>query len=240
MRKRIFLVGCGPSLNKTPLNLLMEEDSFSLNKIHYIFPQTQWRPTYFYYVDHPTNDAKWRDPIDANAGAKHMWLLREYRDGVPDTHDAHDLLPQHRLIGDRPNVTWVSRCAKHAFYSAGNPRGMKEWHLPDICTAYNGMSGMIQIAVILGYKEIYLVGCDAGYQYDYKKNHFWPDYSEGSEPTNDMEAAFAMQSDNLHVEVAHKIAKAECEKRGVAIYNATLGGALEVYERKNLLHVLES
>jgi hypothetical protein len=235
---RIFLVGTGPSLNSTPLDRLIGEDSFSLNKIHYIYPKTAWRPTYFYYVDHPLNDFLWKVPIDENKSAKHLWLLDEYRTGVPDGAHIHDEHPQIRRVTGLGNVTWIKRCPLHSGYSGGNPKGMHEWHFPEICTAYNGMSAMIQISVQMGYDEIYLLGCDLGYQFDYTKNHFHVDYAEGNIPPNKWDAAYWAQSDEFNAKVAHEIAKTECAKRGVKVYNATIGGSLEVYPRISLEEVL--
>jgi hypothetical protein len=243
MAKRIFLVGTGPSLNVTPLGLLVKEDSFSLNRIHLIYPRTDWRPTYLYYVDHPVEDFGWRLPIDLNKNiCKHMWLLDEYRTGVPDAAHIHDENPTLRHYDDEldlKKVTWVKRCAKHAWYSGGNPRGMQKWHFPDICSAYNGMSAMIQIAVQMGYEEIYLTGCDLNYVVDYRANHFDPTYNDGHKPPSIAIAGYWAQSDEFNATCAHKIAKRECDERGVKIYNATVGGSLEVYPRVNLEDIVD-
>jgi hypothetical protein len=240
--KRIFLVGCGPSLNETPLDLLVGEDTFSINKIHLIYPKTVWRPTYYYYVDHPDKEYDWQIPIDIHKDiAKHMWLLDDYRTGVLDARKLdEDHPPMEKYEGELKNVTWVPRCKKHSWYSASNPKGMQEWHFPDICNAYNGMSGMIQISVQLGYDEIYLVGCDLNFQTDFRKSHFDPDYNGHNVPNSWAVAGWWAQADNFDAEYAHKVAKKECDKRGVKIYNATIGGSLEVYERKDLLNVLKS
>jgi hypothetical protein len=167
-----------------------------------------------------------------------MWLLEDFRYGLPDEHPNHGDFPPEMAIGDMPNVTWVPRCEKHRGYSGGNPKGMKEWHFPEICTAYNGMSPMIQISVQMGYEEIYLVGCDLGYKSDFRKNHFCEDYSLDNFPPNARDAIYWSKADDFNARVAHEIAKKECEKRGVKIYNATAGGELEIYPRVRLEDVL--
>jgi hypothetical protein len=240
MPKRAWLIGCGPSINDTPLDLLIGRDTFSLNKIHRIYPKTKWRPTYFFYLDHATHDHLWRDPVDANTKtAQHMWLLDEYRTGLASGVDGNEFLSPENAIGDIGKTTWLTRCKQHHYYSVGNPKAMQEWHLPDICTAYGGVSNMMQVAVQMGYEEIYLVGCDLGYQYDWHKNHFDPDYDFGNEPQHDYEMAFKMQSDESSTKRGHEIAKIECDKRGVKVYNATIGGFLEIYERKDFLDALK-
>jgi hypothetical protein len=238
--KRIFILGNGPSLAKTPLDMLIGEDTFALNRIHLIYPSVQWRPKFFYYVDYVTNSFNWREPIDANVGvAEHLWLYEIFRAGYPAGHPNYNDFPKEMGIGDVPNVTWLPMCKAHKGYSGGNPKGMKEWHFPEICTAYNGISPVIQIAVQMGYEEIYLLGCDLGYNpLDLTSNHFSKDYIKGHEPPNAWDGVYWAQADDFNARVAHQIAKKECEKRGVIIKNATLGGELEIYERVNLEAVI--
>jgi hypothetical protein len=236
--KRIFLIGNGPSLNQTPLDLLIGEDTFALNRIHLIYPRTKWRPTYFWYVDHQSGDRNWRAPIDINRDiAKHMWLLSDYKEGKPSGmgNAVEDFIVEN-AVGDIPNTTWIPRCRKHTYYGVGMKQSLKEWHLPEVCTAYNSMSGMTQVAYMLGYEEIYYVGCDLGYQFDFRKNYFDPDYA--FVPPNEMIQAYCMQSDQLHATVAHRLNKQECYKRNIKTVNATVGGELEIYPRVRLEDVL--
>jgi hypothetical protein len=80
----------------------------------------------------------------------------------------------------------------------------------------------MQIAVKEGYGPLILVGCDLGYQ-DGQANHFDPAYEKGYEDKL-MTAARA----NGNCLRAHMNAAASCP---VPIYNATIGGQLEVYNR---------
>lgn len=224
---------------ETPLEKLSGEDTFAINKIHLIYNKTSWRPTYLWYVDFTTRNKLWKDPIDANNGiVKHMFLLEDFRYGIPEGHINHEDFPPEKAIGDMDNVTWIPRCEIHRGYSGGNPKGMREWHLPTICTAYNGMSAMIQQSVVWGYEEIYLLGCDLGYTPDFRLNHFDPDYSRDNFPPNPWDAVYWSKADDFNARVAHEIAKNECEKRGVKIYNATIGGKLDIYPRVNLADLI--
>ena len=49
--KRCFIIGNGPSLTKADLEMLQNEITFATNKIYQIFPQTNWRPTYYGMLD---------------------------------------------------------------------------------------------------------------------------------------------------------------------------------------------
>ncbi|MGH7214847.1 MAG: hypothetical protein ACREIT_08790, partial [Tepidisphaeraceae bacterium] len=45
--RRAFLVGNGPSLIRTPLDLLAGEYTFAMNRIALIYEKTIWRPSFF-------------------------------------------------------------------------------------------------------------------------------------------------------------------------------------------------
>lgn len=49
-----FVIGNGPSLASKDLDILQKNkiDTFAVNRIFKIFPQTDWRPTYYVSTDH--------------------------------------------------------------------------------------------------------------------------------------------------------------------------------------------
>ena len=226
--KRIWILGSGPSLLKTPLEKLIGEDTMACNKINKIFPLTPWRPTYYYMVDFDSiAGIGWQQRIyDVLPHVKHAWLWDAFRNGHPPQHPNHDILPSG--IGEQKNVTWIPRCRKHHAYQSNNPKMASwGWHPPEICTAINSISAMMQIAVQLGYEEIYLLGCDVGYTPDRSINHFTPDYSDDPRDKSEM--------DNRHCLFAHQVSRRDCP---IPIYNATIGGALEVHPRVEIDEVL--
>jgi hypothetical protein len=83
-----------------------------------------------------------------------------------------------------------------------------DWHLPMICAHGTAVHAAMQIAVRNGANKIVLLGCDLG-----MPAHFY-----GNE---------GIDNDALALE-AHEIASRCCP---VPIYNATVGGSLEVYPR---------
>lgn len=48
---RVFLIGSGPSLKETPLELLRDEHTLAVNTIPDIFSMTNWRPSFYACVD---------------------------------------------------------------------------------------------------------------------------------------------------------------------------------------------
>lgn len=219
---RHWIVGTGKSLLDTPLDLLKGEITWGLNRIHKFFDRTDWRPTYYAMVDFNQQNPKdyWKECIRAHWETR-KWLWTGFRDGdalFPDLGDG---------IGEVPNTTWIPRCRKHHYYMADNVKRANGWHFPDICTAFSVIGVAMQLAVLNGADEIYLLGCDL-YVPDYKENFFDPDYT-GDYRQRD-------RLDNQNMIQAHSVAR---RSSPIPIYNATVGGALEVHPRVNLYEVLE-
>ena len=49
--ERCFLVGNGPSLTSSDLDLIKDEKTIGCNMVYKIFDQTKWRPTYHCLID---------------------------------------------------------------------------------------------------------------------------------------------------------------------------------------------
>lgn len=217
---RHWIVGNGLSLNDTPLHLLKDEITWGMNRVHLHYPNTDWRSTYYLMVDFNQQNPKdyWKECIRAHwETPKFLW------DGFRDGHPYFDFEP----IGDVPNTTWIPRCKKHHYYMADNWKRAEKWHLPEICTAFSGIGSMIQLAVLEGATEIYILGADL-YESDYRKNFFTPDYTDDQRDRSEL--------DNTNMTQVHRVA---LRSSPVPIYNATIGGKLEVYERKDIYEVLD-
>ena len=230
--KRAWIIGNGPSLNEMPLDLLRGEVSFAMNGIWRIYDRTRWRPTHYWQVDFNPRVPReeWEKGIRIHeAMGIPMALWDRMQTGYPEDHPNHKDMPEGLDKAENiPDVTWIPRC-KHHVYHAGNSKGAQEWHLPEICTGYNGISGVIQWAVSLGYGPLYLLGCDLGYKADPRLNHFDPEYNN----TDDRDLSEQLQAD---AEAAHELA-ARCSP--VKIFNCTKGGDLTVYKRQNMRRILE-
>ena len=82
----------------------------------------------------------------------------------------------------------------------------------------------LQIAMYMGFKEIYLLGTDCSYDYD-GKHHFIENYFNDDD--NYKIRKFRTQG----VFEAYQSIKYYAETHGIKIYNATRGGMLEIFER---------
>jgi hypothetical protein len=114
----------------------------------------------------------------------------------------------------------ISSCAHHLkhFDEQDSPH---LWHFPLLCSFGSTVNVAIQIAVQHGFGPIYLVGCDLGFEKD-KQNHFSEEYKAGTR---------SARYNNMDILAAHMVA---ARSSPVKIYNATVGGELEAYERVRL------
>ena len=90
----------------------------------------------------------------------------------------------------------------------------------------------IQIAIYMGFKKIYLIGCDC--DYSKPKIHF----IEAPGDKGKIEAGWLPQAAALSID-GYKAIRDFAYKRHVEIYNVTRGGKLEVFYRDNLERVLK-
>ena len=92
---------------------------------------------------------------------------------------------------------------------------------------------LMQIAIYLGYKEIYLLGFDHSYTYELQKN--------GTIVKTDIENAHFFKDEvpkkviaNIQgLDIAYKAFKEYADSHGITVKNSSRGGKLEVFERIN-------
>ncbi len=208
--KRCFIIGNGPSLQAEDLTRLRDEFCFAANRIYKVYDKTVWRPR-FYCA---------QDPIILNQSHQEMSAL----DGL-------------KLI-----VTNSSRktgLVKGALYTR-----MRDLdYYPDLPTFSEDIPSFVgegftvtytclQVAAYMGFKEIYLLGCDHNYPVQQradgtlyetgaKTGHFYDDNGEKKYPI----AQYDKQN------LAFEKTKIYCENAGIAVFNATRGGKLEIFPR---------
>lgn len=107
------------------------------------------------------------------------------------------------------------------------------------------MSLMIEMAVYMGFSEIYLIGCDCTSTFS-GNTHFIQGYTDDKLKARDAKKIIdrmrrlGIQSDDYEKYFldgslnAYTLLKEHAIKHGVTIYNATRGGALEVFDRVDL------
>jgi hypothetical protein len=228
--ERCFILGNGPSLNKCDLSLLNNEYSFGVNGIFYKTKETGYRPT-FYVVE------------DSHVMKDNVEQINSYE--IP-----YKFFPVNykSYISNRENVYFFKM--NEGFYTEHSPNFCVPRFSADMSKRlYCGQSVTMlnfQIAYYLGFSEIYLIGMDFSYSIpesatingnditsnEDDDNHFHPDYFGKGKTWHDPHLDRVLNS--------YKMMKIIFEANGRKIINATVGGKLEVFPRKEFSSLFES
>jgi hypothetical protein len=116
-----------------------------------------------------------------------------------------------------------------------NPVSIEEGKIGNFGTSAFACS---QILAYMGFNPIFLIGCDLGYKAfapgEPDPNHFGKSYESGVFQRPQV----IHNIDNPRYIESHKIIKRQAQRMGIKIYNASLGGELEVYERVDFYDVI--
>ena len=210
--KRCFIISTGPSLKISDLKRLEEDVTISMNSIVSVYKLTDWRPTY--YVIQDTGVAH-----DIMESGYELWNM------------SSNIIISH-LVDERfihPANVYVYRLDLNGHNVTHSVKEIEFSHdaFESICDGYTVTYSCIQLAMYMGFKEIYLLGCDCDYL-GQKKHAFG--YKTGTESSILNSIDDKIESVE-RMKASYKIAKDELFKNRVKIFNATRGGKLEVFER---------
>lgn len=216
LNKRCFLIGNGPSLRVDDLNILEKEQeiTFGFNRIYNIFDQTKWRPTFYISQD----DKMLAGCIDAvnelDLKYKFIPIQLKWYYGL-DVEDA-----VYFNMRNQPNKNF-----EDAFSDE-----IEKY----IYCASTGMYTAVQLAIYMGFTEIYFIGVDHHFHISQNnkgeiiidnnvKDYFTEKYNEDKK---DLYIPNVEKSTLTYLSI-----KEHCKHHNVKIFNATRGGKLEVFER---------
>ena len=232
--RRCFLMGNGPSLNAMDLDRFAGEYVWGTNRCYLLFDRIQWRPAFYMSVDtRVLPDIA--DEVDA------------VRRQLPNTvffFPAH--FRDDGVLRASANLYWYE---EKPINESRLPFGMfardvSEW----VSAARTVTVACLQLAVYLGFNPIYLIGCDTSYSVpstvrfedadrdeivstrDDDPNHFDPRYFGTGRKWHEPHVERML----FHYEQA----KRACDELHVQVYNATVGGKLEVFPRVRYEDVL--
>ena len=212
---RCFILANGASLNDTPLELLKDDVSFGMNMISLIFDRTIWRPTFMVLTTSAVTDERYKEIILKGIQASDRAFIwdRFQNDSEFKSMPNITFIP---VIHDGPVTT---KEATNKFWPEDITQGVSKFATTTFAA--------LQIAVFMGFNPIYLVGVDLDWKpfKDNDINHFHPDYNSKSLTKQRYTGITRAQTK------AYKIALAGSKKAGVKIFNATVGGKLEVFPR---------
>ncbi len=203
--KKCFIIGHGPSLREEDLEYLYEKKQicFSMNLAYKVYDKTKWRPNYYVAQDvYIMNSQK---------------QVFDYLEGI----DA--------FISDGSQSFCDENHGDNIYINHMACYGYEDEEMPfsedfaQICYISGTVSySCIQLAVYMGFTEIYLYGIDfAGIGGRYE--HFFKHDTDVDEPP----CAHQFY-------VSYMSAKKYADEHGIKIYNASRGGDLEMFERVKL------
>ena len=219
--ERCFIIGNGSSLNKHDLALLENEFSFGVNSFYYKTKETGFTPT-FYVVEDTS-------------------VMKENLQEIKNYYAPFKFFPTiyKRLHPKDPNTFFFTM--NRGFYEKSSPNycvprfstdATKELFCGQSVTYIN-----LQLAYFMGFSEVYLIGMDFSYVIPdtHKRtgdvllsdtddeNHFHKDYFGKGKTWKDPKLD--------RVAMNYRMAKLVFESTGRKVYNATVGGSLEIFER---------
>jgi len=215
--ERAFIIGNGPSLNLCDLKPLKNEITFGVNSIFLNFNNMDFNPTYYVVEDILVAEDRAEEIKNYRGPIKFFGNYLDYC--IEDSDDIIWLNIRPRY-DNYPGFPHFSRNASRMIWSGGT--------VTYIC---------MQIAYYMGFSEVFLIGFDHSYTIpqdaeinDNKiksnsndPNHFSPNYFGKGYRWHDPEV--------LRMEKAYRKAKQCFESDNKIIYNATIGGKLEVFQR---------
>ncbi|QWG73458.1 DUF115 domain-containing protein [Bacillus mycoides] len=203
--ERCFIVATGPSLKLEDLEMLKNESTFSMNSIVLSYEDTSWRPTYYGIQDLRAYE-KLKESI-STANMPYTFCGISTKKLSPPISGDFIAYPLNLLDHNGAKLKHFTKFSDDAF-----------------SVIYDGFTitySLMQLAVYMGFKEIYLLGVDCNYTE--KGKNYLKDYITQT----DFNAGYLMAQ-------SYKVAQEYAEKNGVKIYNASRGGKLEIFERANL------
>jgi len=224
--KRCFIIGNGPSLNKIDLHLLKDEYTFGVNSIFLKTKTEKFTPTFYMVEDrHVMHD----NVKEINAyDVAYKFFGTVYK----------------KNITNRKNTIFYNM--NQGFNQVHSPNYEKPRFSTDASVEmFCGQSVTIlnlQLAYYLGFTEVYLIGMD--FSYDIPKSAIVEEdgtITSTEDDPNHFDKTYFGKGKKWHDPKLHNVLKsyALCkdmyERDGRVIYNSTVGGKLELFERKEFI-----
>lgn len=210
--KRVFVTCTGPSLTIEDLELLKNEYVFGMNSIAKIHALTDWKPDFYAIQDVKVYKAISKELHNTDNGLVFAPLYFKKRLFAPSNWIYWPMLSSYHLYEMYRTHKYFARFSNDCYVK--------------VYDGYTITYSILQLAIYMGFTEIYLLGCDCSYlgdkQHFIESGHYDPTYKEAAN----------------RMLVAYGEAKNKADNMGIKIYNATRGGELEVFPRVKLEDVL--
>ncbi len=215
--RRCFIIGNGPSLDSKDLDKLEQNGdiTFACNKIYNIFYKTKWRPDFYFVTD--------------------VWVLKSATKNILNMKPKecsfynYAFCNGHILWNDEENIIPIYNMPEQDSVDR-MPRFSKDISVHH-CIGSSVTYTMLQAVYYMGFKDVYLIGCDHFVESLEKTkavDHF---YDSSKEIVLDLSPEYIKIDNHIKLNNAYKAARLAFEEDGRNIYNATRGGHLEIFNR---------
>lgn len=205
---RCFIIGNGPSLTTDDLEKLKNEICFGSHRVYQIFDKTTWRPNYYFAQDTKLI-CESSEMIESKINCEKFLCSIPWAK-IPKIKNAHYI--QIFIEDFYPQLPKFSEDMSLGFYEG--------FTVSYMC---------LQMAVYMGFKEIYLLGIDHNYSISMLPN--------GTVAYNDVKDHFDEDDKITNIpqifksSLAYIAAEKYTKEHNIKIYNATRGGKLDAFER---------
>lgn len=225
--RRCFIMGNGPSVNFTPLDMLDGEYVWGHNRCNLLFKRISWRPSFYVAVDARV--------VPDNADEINSMI-----ESLPATFFFFPMIYRlNKILKSAPNTYWY----KEVTISDDNlPEGHFSLDVSRYVRSVRTVTiASLQLAVYLGFNPIYLIGCDTDYKVP-DEVHYEDDQKEfivslGDSDVDHFAPNYFGTGKKFHQPHPERMffsylqVKKLCDQINVQVYNATVGGKLEVFPR---------
>lgn len=217
--KRCFILGNGGSLTTKDLEMLQGEYTFGCNRLYMMFEKLVFRPYFYCFYD--------------------VQRVKKLKKDIPYILDNCEYLFTSSTIKDEldemvieNDKTFFVHMEKEKYYPQ-LPKFSEEIDK----LVYDGQTVLYmatQIAVYLGFDEIYYLGADNHYSVELnldgtvKRDEGVKDYPQGMGGI-ELETSVIPQMELTTM--SFEAVKQYADSHGIRVFNATRGGRLEVFER---------
>jgi uncharacterized Rossmann fold enzyme len=211
--QRCFIIGNGPSVNKTNFRLIRNEINFGTNLLYEALEKLGIKCTYYVMFNKYLMSIYFDNFCNLDLPffiGQHA--AEEYAQQIKKTNKEFKQKPV--VIRYKRELMWAGK-----EMSTDLHKGSSDGDSVVI-------SGL-QIAYYMGFTKVYLLGCDCDFGI---QGHFYTGTTKGDEDEQNVSVPRWMKS--------YRMCKKAYEADGREIINATVGGKLEVFKRQSLEEII--
>lgn len=213
-----FILGNGPSIKDVDIKLITNYDAFTVNYFHKSEQSSLLNSKYHIFVDELFYEGE---------GLEYTKNLIQSKKELSFfvRHHAYNKFSE---FFDRDNIFYMYQKK----VQVGKKINCDITKNSDACI--NVLISAIEIAIFLGYKKIYLLGCDYNSYCSNTDSHFYKDNTVKKINIGDELRYYALAHKHLYALQDYS------EEKGINIINLTKNSLIDAFEKKSLDDVLNS